>query len=88
VFRDAAQSWKYGSPGSYATGTFSNVSITEAAVTATGAHLTVGVQYTPDAARGGEDGTITVEGDVAVKAPLPGSQVARPGLIPRPSGAP
>jgi hypothetical protein len=31
---------------------------------------------------------VSVSGEVDVKAPLPGSQVVRPGLIPLPSGAP
>lgn len=87
VFRDAAQSWKYGSPGTLAASA-SNVTVTAANATSTGAHLTVRVQYTPDPGHAAEDGTVTIEGDVFVKAPLPGSQVAKPGLIPRPTGAP
>jgi len=52
--------------------------------TAEGAALTITVSYPPGQA--GDSGTVTVTGTLRVKAPLPGAQIERPGLIPQPAG--
>lgn len=98
--RIAQNAWKYGSPGTAPSGTQTIVLPVSASTTApatitttlsasgTSAQLTVTVQYTPEPDRSGDTGVVSVTGEVAEKAPLPGSQVDRPGLIPMPSGAP
>jgi len=53
-----------------------------------GATITVTVVYTPDPQHSGDPGTETLSGNLNVKAPLPGAQVERPGLIPMPANAP
>lgn len=55
--------------------------------TAEQAHLTVTVRYPPDLARN-DPGLLQVDATLHVKAPLPGSTVAPPGMVDAPSGAP
>lgn len=100
TLRVAQDAWKYGSPGSAPSGSQSITlplrSATSAPATITTAisastsptQISVTVNYTPEPGRNGDTGVVTVTGQVDVKAPLPGSQVNRPGLIPLPSGAP
>lgn len=95
----AQNAWKYGSPGSAPSGAQSimlpvssaqsapaTVTTTLSASAAT-ARITVTVRYTPEPGRS-DPGVVRISGEAAVKAPLPGSLVDRPGLIPLPSGAP
>lgn len=98
--RIAQNAWKYGSPGAAPSGSQTIALPLSAATTApatitttvsaggTTAQLTVSVRYTPEPDRSGDPGVVSVSGEVAEKAPLPGSQVDKPGLIPMPSGAP
>ena len=98
--RIAQNAWKYGSPGIAPSGSETIALAVSASTTAratmtttisgggTSAQLTVTVQYTPEPDRNGDTGVVSVTGEVAEKAPLPGSQVNKPGLIPMPSGAP
>jgi hypothetical protein len=98
--RVAQNAWKYGSPGSAPSGSRQitlalNATANEPATLTTSiggstspAQITVTVRYTPEPGRAGDSGIVSVSGEVDVKAPLPGSQVVRPGLIPLPSGAP
>ena len=88
ALRDALQAWKYGSPGNAPSGSAGNVTVTLSNVTATGTHIVVRASYTPDPGHGAQAGTVQISGDAFVKAPLPGSQVARPGLVPAPSASP
>lgn len=100
TLRIAQDAWKYGSPGSAPAGsetialpinaaTSAPATITTAlASSGTSAQITVTVRYTPEPGRSNDSGVVTVSGAVAVKAPLPGSHVDRPGLVPLPSGAP
>ncbi|MFN2449555.1 MAG: hypothetical protein ABR508_07160 [Candidatus Baltobacteraceae bacterium] len=101
LLRDAQASWKYGSPGAVPAGAFAtslplanapaapvSVTLTVSNASATDAQIAVRVQYTPDPGRGGDRGIVLVQGSLFVKAPLPGTQVARPGLVPMPSSAP
>ncbi len=100
TLRVAQDAWKYGSPGSAPSGsqsiTLPMSSATTARATistivsgaASPAQITVTVRYTPEPGRGADPGVVSVSGEVDVKAPLPGSRVNRPGLIPMPSGAP
>lgn len=95
----AQNAWKYGSPGSAPSGTqtlalpYDKAASAAATVTSTiagsgtSAQITVTVRYTPEPGRR-DSGVVTMSGVVAVKAPQPGSQVDRPGLVPLPSGAP
>lgn len=99
ALRVAQDAWKYGSPGSAPSGTQSIALPASAATTApatlrttisstgSSAQLTVTVTYTPQPGRN-DPGVVSVSASVVEKAPLPGSQVYRPGLIPMPSGAP
>ena len=57
-------------------------------VSATGAQITVTVQYTPDPGHPSDSGVTSVTGQAGAKAPAPGSQVTDPAAIPQPSGAP
>lgn len=100
TLRIAQNAWKYGSPGGAPAGSETIALPINAATTApatittavassgTSAQITVTVQYTPEPGRSNDTGVVTVSGQVAVKAPLPGSHVDRPGLVPLPSGAP
>jgi hypothetical protein len=100
TLRVAQNAWKYGSPGSAPAGTqaialpLSSATSAPATITTTisgaasPAEVIVTVRYTPESIRPGDSGVVSVSGEVDVKAPLPGSQVDRPGLIPQPSGAP
>lgn len=95
----AQNAWKYGSPGSAPSGsqtialpldsaTTAPASITTSLVSGgTSAQITVTIRYTPEPGRN-DPGVVSVSGDLSVKAPLPGSQVTRPGFVPLPSGAP
>lgn len=99
TLRVAQDAWKYGSPGSAPSGTQSIVLPASAATTApatmrttissngASAQLTVTVEYTPQPGRN-DPGVVSISASVDEKAPLPGSQVNRPGLVPMPSGAP
>lgn len=99
TMRLAQNAWKYGSPGNAPSGSrtvvvpLSTQTTAPATITTTlsagvsSARLEVTVRYTPEPSRN-DPGTVTLTSDVDVRAPLPGSQVSRPGLIPQPSGAP
>jgi len=52
------------------------------------AQISVTAVYPADAGRPGETGSVTMNGSVVVKAPVPGTQLADPQAIPAPSGAP
>jgi hypothetical protein len=100
TLRVAQDAWKYGSPGDAPSGSqtiglsIGAASTTPAELTTavrastTRAQITVHVQYTPEPDRTADPGVVSVSGDVDAKAPLPGSLVNRPGLIPAPSGSP
>jgi len=100
ALRIAQNAWKYGAPGAAPSGAqsitlpLSTNTTAPATLTTTlsasgaSAQLTVTVHYTPEPGRAGDPGVVSVSGEVAEKAPLPGSQVQRPGLVPMPSGAP
>lgn len=100
TLRVAQNVWKYGSPGNAPAG---SQSITLPLSTATAApatlvttidgstspaRITVTVKYTPEPDRPADSGAVSISGEVDEKAPLPGTQVQRPGLVPIPSGAP
>lgn len=99
TLRIAQNVWKYGSPGSAPAGSqtvalpLNKVTTQPATITTrvvpngTSAQITVTVQYTPEPGRQ-DSGVVTMSGQVSAKAPLPGSQIDRPGLVPLPSGAP
>lgn len=91
TLRVAQDAWKYGSPGSAPAGTQSialpGTVTTTTSIAGASAQVTVTVKYTPEPGRN-DPGAVSVSGSVVQEAPLPGSQIARPGLIPLPSGAP
>jgi len=99
TLRVAIDAWKYGSPGnapagtqtvqlpSGASGSTAASLATDVSGNGTSERVTVTVRYTPEPGRG-DPGIVSISGDVVVKAPLPGLQVSRPGLVPLPSGAP
>lgn len=93
TLRIAEDAWKYGAPGAAPAGTWTVTAPAPMTVSTTltpdagGASVAVTVAYTPDPGRN-EPATVTVLGEATVLAPLPGSQVAEPGAIPQPSGAP
>lgn len=97
TLRGAENAWKYGTPGDAPSGSASasmpvpgstavpvTISSTIASETADGAAIAITVSYPPE--QPGDSGSITVTGALRVKAPLPGSRVERPGLIPQPAG--
>jgi type II secretory pathway pseudopilin PulG len=100
TLRVAEDAWKYGTlqdaPGGSAVtsmhvqGSSEVVPVTISSAissqTADGAAITITVSY-PAAQTGDDSGIVTLTGALRVKAPLPGAQVERPGLIPRPPGA-
>lgn len=99
TLRVAQNTWKYGSPGLGPSGT-RTVTLPGAAVSSTqgalttaisaqgnSANITVTVRYTPEPGRD-DPGVLSIDGSLVQKAPLPGSQIQKPGLIPLPSGAP
>jgi prepilin-type N-terminal cleavage/methylation domain-containing protein len=104
TLRSAQDAWKYGPPGNAPAGTAGasltlanagsvvsvpvRLTVTLSNITANGAHVTVSVAYPPDAGRTGDDGTVSIAGDAAAKAPLPGAQVAPTGFVAAPSSAP
>jgi hypothetical protein len=92
TLRVAQDAWKYGSPGGAPSGTQSlalpGSVTTSVSPSGSSAQITVTVQYTPDPAHRSDPGTVTIQGRADTKAPLPGSQIVRPGLIPLPTGAP
>ena len=91
TLRVAQDAWKYGSPGNAPSGTMEGGSFTVQTAVAGGAvssDITVNVSYTPDPRRPDESGMVTLHGTLSVKAPLPGTRIVRPALIPQPSGAP
>ncbi|HEY9180048.1 MAG TPA: prepilin-type N-terminal cleavage/methylation domain-containing protein [Candidatus Baltobacteraceae bacterium] len=100
TLRIAQDAWKYGSPGSAPSGsqtialplstqtTAPALLTTTVSAGATSAQITVTVQYTPEPGRSGDPGVVMLSANVSEKAPLPGSQVTKPGLVPLPSGAP
>lgn len=95
----AQNAWKYGSPGTAPSGTqiialaYNKTATEPATITTaiagggTSAQITVTVRYTPEPGRN-DPGVVTISGELTAKAPLPGSQINRPGLVPLPSGAP
>lgn len=92
TLRVAQNAWKYGSPGGAPSGSQSialpGTLTTAIAASTSPARITVTVQYTPEPGRRGDSGVVELTGDLNVKAPLPGSRVDRPGLVPLPAGAP
>jgi prepilin-type N-terminal cleavage/methylation domain-containing protein len=91
TLRVAQDAWKYGSPGNAPSGTWTAGSFTVQTVVSGGAvssDITVQVSYTPDPLRPADSGMVTLHGTLSVKAPLPGTRIVRPALIPQPSGAP
>jgi type II secretory pathway pseudopilin PulG len=97
IVRGAENAWKYGTPGDAPSGSVATsmlvpgtgavpvtVSSAISSQTSDGAAISVTVSYPPQ--RAGDSVAITVTGALHVKAPLPGSQVERPGLIPQPAG--
>lgn len=92
TLRVAQDAWKYGSPGGAPSG--SQIIALPATVTTavdastSPARITVTVHYTPEPGRNGDSGVVELTGELSAKAPLPGSRVQRPGLIPLPAGAP
>ena len=92
TLRVAQNAWKYGSPGAAPSGTqiatLPNASVTTSiAGSGTSAQITVTVRYTPDPAHA-DSGVVSISGQLTAKAPLPGSELDRPGLVPLPAGAP
>lgn len=101
TLRVAEDAWKYGTPGDAPRGSAtaslqvqgSNeivpvaISSTISSESADGAAITITVSYPPEQP-GGDSGAVTLTGALRVKAPLPGAQVERPGLIAQPAGAP
>lgn len=98
TLRVAQDAWKYGSPGSapagsqtlalpYNDATSAPATITASIAGSSPAQITVTVRYTPEPGRD-DPGIVVMSGQLTVKAPLPGSHVDRPGLVPQPSGAP
>lgn len=99
TLRLAQNAWKYGSPGSapsgtqtialaYNKGASAPATITTAiARSGPSAQITVTVRYTPEPGRN-DPGVVTISGELIAKAPLPGSRIDRPGLVPLPLGAP
>ena len=98
TLRGAENAWKYGSPGNAPAGPVPasmlvpgsgavpvTISSEIASQSADGATISVTVSYPPE--RAGDSGAITVTGALRVKAPLPGSQIERPGFIPQPAAA-
>ena len=53
-----------------------------------GATIAVTVLYTPDPQHPDDSGSVTLSGNLNLKAPLPGAQMERPGFIPPPANAP
>lgn len=92
TLRVAQDAWKYGSPGGAPSGSQSialPATVTTVMDASTSpARITVTVRYTPEPGRNGDSGVVEITGELSAKAPLPGSRVERPGLIPLPSGAP
>lgn len=92
TLRVAQDAWKYGPPGGAPSGSQTialPATVTTAVDTGTSpARITVTVRYTPEPGRNGDSGVVELTGELSAKAPLPGSHVERPGLIPLPAGAP
>ena len=100
TLRVAEDAWKYGALEStpngsapalmHVQGSSETVPVTISSAissqTADGAAITITVTY-PPGQDGGDSGAVTIGGALRVKAPLPGAQVERPGLIPRPAAA-
>jgi len=97
TLRGAENAWKYGTPGDAPSGSAAasmpvpgsvavpvTISSELSSQTADGAAIAITVTYPPE--RAGDSGAITVTGALRAKAPLPGSQVERPGLVPQPTG--
>ncbi len=75
-------------PGAAATSAPVSVTTSISESDSQGAQLTVTVQYTPDPGHAADPGRISLQGQVRVKAPLPGASVVDPSLVPQPGGAP
>jgi type II secretory pathway pseudopilin PulG len=90
--RDAQQAWKYGAPGGAPQGTIpvtlppSNAPAS-LNVTLSGNRLHVQVSYTPDPQHQ-DGGSVAIDALLEARAPLPGSRVDHPGLIPVPTPTP
>ncbi len=94
TLRTAENAWKYGPPGNAPSGTLETAIPTPVTVVSTisqtsasGADITVSVSYTPDPGRD-EPGSVTLNGVLRARAPLPGTRVERSGLIIAPAGSP
>lgn len=88
IARTAQNVWKYGSPGTAPSGTAASAAGTATvsmASSANGATLHVVVRYSPDP---GDDGSLTLDVPLSVRAPFPGDVVTRPGLVPAPTPTP
>lgn len=100
TLRIAQDAWKYGPPGSAPAGTAgvsipvagpeatattmpARISATIGDAGGTGASLSITVSYPPDSGHA-DTGSVTLSGPLRAIAPLPGSQVERPGLIAQP----
>jgi type II secretory pathway pseudopilin PulG len=101
TLRVAENVWKYGPPGDAPAGSATasmtvpgssttlpvTISSAISSQSTQGAAITVTVSY--PAGEDGEDaGSATISAPVGVKAPLPGAQVERPGLVAQPTGTP
>ncbi|HEV2261689.1 MAG TPA: hypothetical protein VGR69_05315 [Candidatus Rubrimentiphilum sp.] len=104
TLRVAEDAWKYGSIGNAPAGTWSTTlpiatggtTTTSIPVTVTsslansgaaGASISITVAYPPDPNHN-DPGSVSVNGTLRVRAPLPGARVAYPVLVPLPPGAP
>jgi type II secretory pathway pseudopilin PulG len=100
TLRIAEDAWKYGTAGAPSgsapafmrvQGSSEGVPVTISSAISSqngdGAAITITVTY-PPGQDGADSGAVTIGGALRVKAPLPGAQVERPGLIPRPAAAP
>jgi len=99
TLRAAENAWKYGSPGEAPSGSAPasmtvpgssvpvavTISSAISSETADGAAIEVTVSYPPG--QSGDSGTLILSGALRAKAPLPGSQLERPGLIPQPAAS-
>jgi Tfp pilus assembly protein PilE len=100
ILRVAEDAWKYGTPGEAPAGSTTaflplegssstvpvTISTALSSRTADGAAITVTVSY-PSGEEGAGSAAVSMSAPLRVKAPLPGTQVERPGLIPQPAGA-
>lgn len=84
TMRDVQDAWKYGEPGPI------NATAGAVSVSSGGSGpgtISVTVTYSPDPDHR-DTGKVTLTAPAIVRAPLPGSQIARPDLIGDPSATP